>query len=69
MLQEPLEERDVVKISVPLQSFLSGLEWTEWPTFLTVAQQCVQKLSDPPPPLPKSLDHCWELKGHMVITY
>lgn len=65
MLQEPLEEGDAVKFSARLQCLLYGLGLT----LLTVAQQRVQQLSHPPLPLPKSLDHCWELKEHTVITH
>lgn len=69
VFQEPLEEGDAVKFSARLQCLLYGLGLTACLTLLTVAQQRVQQLSHLPLPLPKSLDHCWELKEHTVITH
>ena len=69
MLQKPLEKGDVVEFSAHLERLLSGWGLTVCLTFLTVAQQCVQQLSNSPLLLPKSLDHCWELKGHTLIIH
>lgn len=69
MLQEPLEEGDMVRFSAWLECLLSGLELTVCLTLFTKAQKSVQKLSHPPLPLPKSLDHCWELLELSVRTH
>lgn len=68
VFQEPLEEGGAVQFSAHLRCLLSGLGLTVCLTLLTVAQQRVQHLSYPPFPVPKSLDHCWKLRGHTVIT-
>lgn len=64
VLQEPLEEGDAVRFSTRLECLVSGLGLTVCLALVTVAQQRVQQLSHPPLPLPKPLDHRWELKGH-----
>lgn len=60
MLQKPLEEGDAVRFS--------GLGLTVCLTLFAVAQQCVKQFSHPPLPLPKPLDHCWELLELSVRT-
>lgn len=68
MLQEPLEEGDAVRLPARLRRLVSGRGLGVRLGLLAVAQQRVQQLPRPPLPLPKPLDHRWQLKGQAVIT-